>query len=195
MSLFKVTNPDFETATDESFAKTAAGGSLFNAASIKQFKKKLEKLEQNYHYHFPTGGQWSMHELITYLLSISGPADIWKCTWAISEDVVRAFMDLQEKKVILSMNCIFDYKVTDQKSKAFHLAETNFTSVTLAHCHAKVTVIKNDKWAISVFGSANDTRNPRIERCCICTVKEIAEDDIAWMQALMRKEKIFSVRK
>lgn len=192
MSLFKFTEGDNADALP--FSDTAAPAEFFNAASLKQFKLRLDPLKANHHYHFPTGGQWSIHELMTYLLSVIGPADIWKSTWAISEDVVQSIMYLQEKKVIRSMRCIFDYKVVEQKSKAFHLAKSNFTQVTLAHCHAKVMVLKNDKWTISVFGSANDTRNPRIERECICTVPEIAEQDITWMEAVMNGVKIFKVR-
>lgn len=193
--MFSAGAADQRGVMDEPFIESAAPGELFNAASLKQFKNRLAKLKQEHHYHFPFGGQWCIHELVTYLLSITGPADIWKSTWAISEPVVRDIMYLQEKKVIRSIRCIFDYKTVEQKSKAYHLAQTNFTQVTLTHSHAKVTVLKNEKWCITVFGSANDNRNPRVERGCICTVKAVAEDDIRWMEALMRKEKIFSVRK
>lgn len=171
-----------------------AAAAFFNAGSLKQFKQSLFNLEQNKHYHFATGGQWSMHELIIFLLKFTGPAHIYKCTWAIAEDPVRALINMQEKKQILSIHAILDYKVKDQKSQAYHLARENFTSVTLAKCHAKVTVIKNDEWCISVFGSQNDTRNPRPERGCVCTVKEIAEADIVWLQALMENKNPFKVK-
>jgi hypothetical protein len=196
MSLFDITEKRQEEKTDTSFFReTNAASEYFNAASIKQFKIYLSKLEHNRNYHFSTGGQWSMHELMIYLLSITGPADIWKSTWAISEEPVRVIIELLDKKIIRSVKCIFDYKVKEQKSKAFLLAQSNFNSVTLAHCHAKVMVIKNENWSVSVSGSANDTRNPRIERGVICTVPEIAEEDIRWIEAVIKGEKIFKVRK
>lgn len=193
--MFDLKKKNEEASDPTSFmVESDAPAAFFNAASIKQFKYYLASIEHNRHYHFSTGGQWSMHELMTYLLSITGPADIWKSTWAISEDPVRAIMDLQARKIVRSIKCIFDHKVKEQKSKAYLLAQSNFDHVTLTHCHAKVTVIRNERWSISVSGSANDTRNPRIERGVICTVPEIAEEDIRWMEAVMNGEKIFKVR-
>ena len=193
MSLFDL-QPGPKQSPTQFALETNAPAEYFNAASIRLFKHWLGAIKHNHHYHFSTGGQWSMHELMIYLLGITGPAYIWKSTWAISEEPVRAIIDLKKKGVILRIKCIFDYKVKEQKSRAFHLAQENFDQVTLAKCHAKVMVIQNDQWAITVAGSANDTRNPRIERGVICSVAAVAQADIGWMEAVMNGEKPFKVR-
>jgi len=194
MSLFKTTELTVKVHDEGAFTEAAGDVEFMNAGSLKLFKQKLSGIEQNKHYHFSTGGQWSMHELISYLLTITGSADIYKSTWAISEDPVRAFMDLKNKKVIRSIHCIFDYKTKEQKSPAYLLAKENFDTITLAHCHAKATVLINEQWGISVSGSANDTRNPRIERGVICTHRDVAEFDIAWMKEVMHGNNPFKVR-
>ena len=171
------------------------GGSAFiDAASLKYFKSQLTNLEHNRHYHFNTGGQWSMHELLQYLLLTTGPADLFFSTWALSEDPVRAMLLMKERGYLRTISCILDYKIKDQKSKAFALAEQNFTRVKLTKCHAKVTVINNNTWGITIPGSANYTRNPRIERGVICTDHQAAEFDIRWISAVLNDEPFFKVR-
>jgi hypothetical protein len=176
------------------FLNSDAPGVFINAASLKYFKSQLADIEPNKHYHFNTGGQWSMHELLEYLLNITGPADIFISTWAISEDPVRALMEMKNVGYIRNIKCIFDYKIKEQKSKAFLLAEQNFDKVKLDKCHAKVTVITNASWGITIPGSANYTRNPRIERGIVCTDPEAAEFDLTWMNAILNGEPFFKVR-
>ena len=53
--------------------------------------------------------------------------------------------------------------------------------IKAAKCHAKVTVIQNETWGISIVSSANYTRNPRIEAGVICNSKEIAEFHKNWI--------------
>lgn len=195
MSLFDLNQKQHQPDQDGGVVNASDSlGSVFNGASIKYFKSKLDPLHQNMHYHFWTGGQWSMHTLAAYVLSITGPADVWLSTWAMTEEPVRAYIDLMKHGYVKSLKCIFDYKIKEQKSKAFLLAETNFTSVKLAHCHAKVMVISNDTWGISIPSSANQTRNPRIEYGIVCTDSKIADENIKYMEAIISGEKIFSVR-
>lgn len=192
MSLFDVNH--VLKPESEDFIKSTGLMQDYIAGSLKQFKKSLEHLEHNTYYHYSTGGQWSTHELLQYLFTITGPADLYISTWAMTEEPVRALIDLKNKKLIRSIHCLFDYKIKEQKSKAFLLAESNFDSITLAKCHAKVSVIRNETWGLTVFGSANHTRNPRIERGCICTDPKAADFDINWIKQCMAHEPIFRVR-
>lgn len=199
MSLFSLSDIETKNAPgdDDSpgeFIETFAGSEYMNAASLKFFKQRLATIEQNRHYHYSTGGQWNMHELLTYLLSITGPADVYITTWAITEEPVRSLMFLKETGVIRSVKCVFDHKVKEQKSKAFLLAESNFDIVHLAKCHAKVSLIVNDDWGVSISGSANYTRNPRVERGVICTQWQVAEFDRQWIEDLISGKQPFKVR-
>lgn len=164
-----------------------------NAASLKFFKEYLKDIEHNRHYHFWTGGQWNMHDLLGYLIGITGKADIYFTTWAISEDAVRYLIFLKENKLVSSIKTVFDYKCKEQKSQAFLLAKNNFETA-LARIHAKVLVIENKDWAITVMGSANWTRNPRAERQMLCTCRDVALNDMKIINQLLAGEHPFKVR-
>lgn len=166
---------------------------MINGASIKTLKKLLAGIEPGKHYHFWTGGQWNMHDLLVFMLSVTGPARVYFTTWSISEDAVRVLLKLKEASLITALTCVLDYKAKEQKTNAFLLAKTNF-DVALTPIHAKVTVLVNDTWKVCITGSANWTRNPRAERQLICTVPEIVEEDIKIIEALAKGERPFKVR-
>lgn len=166
---------------------------IVNGASIKSIKKFFANIEPHKHYHFWTGGQWNMHDLLVFMLSVTGPAKVYFTTWSISEDAVRVLLKLKETELITDLTCVLDYKAKEQKTNAFLLAKSNF-NVSLTPIHAKVTVLVNDNWKVCITGSANWTRNPRAERQLICTVPEIVDEDIKTIEALARGEKPFKVR-
>lgn len=198
MSLFSTKKRDAENNDAKNDASPFTDDNnehdVYNAASLKVFKSSLQNLTHNRHYHFSTGGQWNIYELIEFLLIKTGPAHVFMSTWAIMENAVREYVRMKDEGKLLSIHAIFDYKVKDQKTNALLLAENEFSSITLAKNHSKVTVISNETWGITVFGSANQTRNPRIERGEICTVKTVADFDLNWMNAVINNESPFKVR-
>ena len=166
---------------------------MVNASSIKFFKSYLGAIEKNKHYHFWSGGQWNMQDLLVYVLGITGPANVYLTTYAISEDAVISLINLRDKKAIRDLQCIFDYKCKEQKGKSYLLARNNF-SVTLSRIHAKVSIIENADWKITITGSANWTRNPRAERQVLCTVPQIVEGDLKIVKQIINGEMPFKVR-
>lgn len=192
MSLFSLS--DMQTAESIKPVKGIDSGTeIVNGASIKFLKRILGRIEQNKHYHLWTGGQWNMHDLLVFMLTVTGPAKVYFTTWSISEDSVRVLLKLLETKLITELTCVLDYKAKEQKTNAFLLAKSNF-QVALTPIHAKVTVLVNAEWRITITGSANWTRNPRAERQLICTVPEVADADVSIIEALTRGEKPFKIR-
>lgn len=166
---------------------------IVNAASLKWFRDYLGELAPGRHYHFWNGGQWSMQDLLQHLLQLTGKADVWLTTWSISEDAVRALLDMRSRDMIGDLQAVFDYKAKEMKTKSFLMARENF-KVTLARIHAKVTVLRNEQWLITITGSANWTHNPRAERQLICTVPEIVQEDIRIIELIAAGEQPFKVR-
>lgn len=166
---------------------------LFNGASFKYFKQHLNNVQRNMHYHFWTGGQWNMHDLLGYLLTVTGPADCWITTYAISEDSVRKLIYLQGNKLLQEVRCVFDLSAKENKTSAYLLAQSKF-EVTLCPMHAKMLILTNDKWQVAVTGSANWTRNPKAERQLLCTVPEVVQQDIRILKGIFNNEPIFKVR-
>ena len=71
--------------------------------------------------------------------------------------------------------------MTKEIIRAFQFAQGITTSVKLAKCHAKVTVLENEHWSVTIVSSANMTNNPRIEAGVICTDLAAAEFHKKWI--------------
>lgn len=142
--------------------------------------------------HVVSLGNWSSHELLAYLLSLSGPADVYLTSWSIKRQAVQMMLELLDSEKIRSLKCIFDNRVKAQCPDAWALAEYNIDMVKLTKIHAKVTVIQNENWHFSVISSANLTRNPRIEAYSIVEDKSTAEYHKSWILGELANAKPFA---
>lgn len=141
--------------------------------------------------NFVTGARWSAHNLLHYLLKYTGPAAIYLSTYTISEDAVRLLANMLESGMISAIHALIDKRFDGRNAKAMQFAKETFTSLKLRDCHAKVTVVMNDKWAISMVGSANYSNNPRIERGTLFLSNEVASFDRDWILAEIQNDKPF----
>ncbi len=130
---------------------------------------------------YVSGGRWSAHELRAYVLQQTGPAKVYMSTWAMSEDSSRMLLAGIESGLITELNCIFDRRLPVRKPGIMQLAKQLCTRISLVDCHAKVTVITNNQWGVTIIGSANDTNNKRIEAGVIITNRGIAQWNASWM--------------
>lgn len=187
----------FDTRTDDKAADVCAvngsNAELINAASYKYFKQYFNTLEPQRHYHFWTGGQWSMHDLLAFLLTLTGPADCWVSTYAISEDAIRRMVHFKSLGLLTDVHFLFDFSAKEQKTSALMMARENF-NVALTSMHAKTLLLMNDKINLVVSGSANWTRNPKAERQMLCTCRNIVELDKNILSRIFNGEHIFKVR-
>ena len=131
--------------------------------------------------HYASLGDWSTHDLLFFLLEQTGPAKVYFTTWAISEYAIRQLYQFIEHGLILELKGIFDYRNGIRKPAELQFLQKITTDIKAAKCHAKVTVIENDQWGISVVGSANYTRNPRIEAGVLCCDKKVAVFHRDWI--------------
>ena len=131
--------------------------------------------------HYASLGDWSTHDLLFFLLEQTGPAKVYFTTWAISEYAIRQLYQFIEHGLILELKGIFDYRNGIRKPAELQFLQKITTDIKAAKCHAKVTVIENDNWGISVVGSANYTRNPRIEAGVLCCDKTVAAFHRDWI--------------
>ncbi len=155
---------------------------IIDARRLKDFKLMLAEIVPGCNVHFYSGGNWSLHELVAYLLTITGCADLYFSTWAIREEPIRAMINWKQSGFVRSIHALLDKRSEHRDAAAIELCRSNFDSVLFDPCHAKVTVIKNDKWAITINGSQNYTKNPRKESGVISCDKTVADFHIKWMQ-------------
>lgn len=134
----------------------AVGGKTIPLESV------IGELNHNEAIHCLSLGNWSMHNLIEYVLLQTGPADVQIMTWSIKNAAVQSLLQLREQGQILELTCVFDNRVKAMCPEAWQLAENNI-DCRLTKNHSKVTIIKTPDWSISIVASANMTYNPRIE--------------------------------
>ncbi len=143
--------------------------------------------------HFTTGGRWSAHNLLHYLIGFTGPVKIWLSTYTISEDAVRLLSNMLDAGSIIELHALIDKRFDGRNPRAMQFAKQRFNNLKLRDCHAKVTVLFNDEWAISMVGSANYSNNPRIERGTLFCSHQAASFDKNWIEAEINNEKPFGV--
>ncbi|MCX6250605.1 MAG: hypothetical protein NTX61_07630 [Bacteroidetes bacterium] len=90
-------------------------------------------------------GDWSTHDLLFFILEQIGPARVWFTTWANSEYAIRQLYQFVEHGMILQLKGIFDYRNGIRKPAELQFLQKITTEIKPAKCHAKVTVIENDK--------------------------------------------------
>jgi hypothetical protein len=129
----------------------------------------IQEIKQNVTFPFASEGTFSMHELLEFLLTKTGPASVRITSFSITEAAVRSFLNLMEAGVILRLECLFDISVKRHKLGLLYFVNNVASSIALAKCHAKLILIENDKWRISVIGSANFQVNDKIEAGVIST--------------------------
>jgi len=117
-------------------------------------------------------GEWSMHELLYYMLVRHGSSNVYITTWAISEIAMRSLCNYMKEGLIKELHLLCDYRNTSRKPAELAYIEQNATRIKLGKCHAKLTVIDALAMPVLISGSANYTRNPRFESGSIHFGKE-----------------------
>lgn len=145
--------------------------------------------------HYVSMGEWSLHDLVFHLLSITGPAEITMATWSVSEDAVRLMLKNIEHGLIKKLSLLLDWRVKVRRPEVLSLVKSNITEIRESSCHAKLAVIENDGWQICIVGSANLTNNPRIEAGVIHADKNAADFHKKWMDAEIRNADPFGAKK
>jgi hypothetical protein len=141
--------------------------------------------------HYTTAGDWSTHDLLKHLLSITGPAKVCICSWSVSESAVIYLLEAIEKGEITNLKLLFDWRVKVRRPKVLQLVKANISNVYLTNTHAKVFTISNENWGISCVGSSNLTNNPRIECGVITADKEIQKFHQSWIEKTIKGSDCF----
>lgn len=136
--------------------------------------KHLGVIENGYNKHFYTRGAFDLVQLVLYILKQTGPADVVISSYSVAEDSIRTLHRMVEKGDILSIRFLIDNRVRSISPKPFDVLINTFPGCyRCLSLHAKIALISNSDWKISVVGSQNATHNPKLERGIIHTDPEI----------------------
>lgn len=194
MSLFSLNDLSRKPIAETESGSVSVSGPI--TCKIGKANAKLQEvfgtIGQDQILPFVSLGDWSTHDLLFFLLEQSGPAKVYFTTWAISEYAIRQLYNLIEQGMILELKGIFDYRNGIRKPAELQFLEKISTEIKPAKCHAKVTVLENDNWGISIVGSANYTRNPRIEAGVLFTLKDVAAFEKNWIERELSNNSVFN---
>jgi len=123
----------------------------------------FEPIKQDTIVHCFSCANWSSHELLAWILSQTGPAEVLISVWSISEEAARQLIGMLNVGVITELTAVVDYRAKNRHPSAYQLAQHSFSRLETMPCHAKVTVIQNAEWQIVMNLSSNYTNNPRPE--------------------------------
>lgn len=198
MSLFKVAELSSSTAGAKQLEpkgfKHFPSGAHRMGRSLKELERCISELVPDQAQQFVTAGRWSMHQLLEYVLRMIGPCRLWMTTWTITEEPMRALLSLMREGLILELNAVLDYRIEKRKPEAFQLASSIITNIKLTKCHAKVAVLRNEHWDVTILSSANFSNNPRIEVGTIFTDRGSAEFHSAWIDEVIAGKEVFRAK-
>ncbi len=164
------------------------GSSLFSLGNSRdELKAAIGTLELNQIRHIVSKGSWSNHQLVKYLLLKFGPAHLYMTTWSMTEDPLRQLVQLRHEGLILSARCILSERINERTPGVMQFANSFFDELKLLRLHAKVTVLMGENYGLAVVGSANFTRNPRVEAGIIDTHLNAAHFHKNWITDELRK--------
>ncbi len=161
------------------FTKAKPGKTL--CVDLTELDNIIAHVEHDSMLSYINKAKFSAHNILLTLLSLTGPAQVYLASWAISEKPVRDILNALADGRITELYCLFDADVRGKNPKAYQLAEHNFKNMGHAKTHAKVIVIINDNWAVTVSSSQNLSNNMRWEQGTILENRETAEMYITWI--------------
>lgn len=128
--------------------------------------------------HYYSSGAFNLIQLVLYILRQTGPAHLFLATYSISDRSITTLRNHVDEGQVLSIRFLIDNRVRTISPKPFDHLITAFPGQTRCRTlHAKVALVWNEHWHISVVGSQNATHNPKLERGIIHTSRNIFDFD------------------
>ena len=147
---------------------TEQGTNEFADDKTKTLIKSIGQLQNGKTTHYYSYGNFNLVRLLMHLLKQTGPANIFMTSYSFSQTSIEQLLNHRQKGNILSFRVIVDNRVKTMSPIPFQMLSTAF-DYRCSSIHAKVALIWNDNWNISVVTSQNATDNPKLERGTIFT--------------------------
>lgn len=134
----------------------------------KTLIKSIGQLQNGKTTHYYSYGNFNLVRLLIHLLKQTGPANVFMTSYSFSQTSIEQLLNHRQKGNIVSFRVIVDNRVKTMSPIPFQMLSTAF-DYRCSSIHAKVALIWNDNWNISVVTSQNATDNPKLERGTIFT--------------------------
>lgn len=153
------------------------GKPAFIANDQVNLNSAIGELINGKEHHFYSWGNFNLVRLICYLIRQTGPVHLMMTSYSFSRKSIEQLQNRIDKKEILSFKIILDNRVRVMSPKPFQMISTCFDYRCIS-VHAKVALLWNENWKISIVTSQNATDNPKLERGIIFTDPEVFDFDL-----------------
>lgn len=147
----------------------------------RELKSVIDNVKERKTVWWVSEGEWSMHQLLLSILNFTGPASVFISSYAMGETPARILSQLKQDGTIRNLYCLLDDRVDVRSAAALQLVTATADHLKLVATHAKVTLINNSDWNITVLGSANYTENRRYESGVVTCDIAAYEHNNKWM--------------
>ena len=153
------------------------GNTSFIADKDQNLSKAIGQLIPGKDTHYYSWGNFNLVRLIIYLIRQTGPVHCLMTSYSFSQTSIEQLQNRIEKKDLLSFRVIIDNRVKTMSPKPFQMLMQSF-DYRCTSVHAKVALLWNDKWKLSIVTSQNATDNPKLERGTIFTDHSVFDFDL-----------------
>lgn len=143
----------------------------------KILTKTIDKIERGKAIHFYSHGNFNLVRLLVHLIKHIGPTHVMMTSYSFSQRSIEQINRLMEQKQIRSFRVLIDNRVRVMSPKPFQMLKESF-DYRCSSIHAKVALLWNQDWKVTVVTSQNATDNPKLERGIIFTDPEIFDFDL-----------------
>lgn len=156
-----------------------------NTKSAEKIGAVVGVISNNMNAHFYSNGEFNLVDIILHVLASTGKADIILSSWSIGNPSLLQLHQAKLEGMIGELYGIVYSRLKTMHPDIFQVATNVFTKLIEADIHAKVVVIKNDAWLLSIVTSANLSYNQRIERYSILS-GQTAADDLTFLNKMTK---------
>lgn len=108
-------------------------------------------------------------DVLKWVLSQTGPADVRMTSFSISEEFLRRIFFIEKEGLVRSLDIVLDFKATNKTLKLWPFIAQTVENCYLADNHSKILLVSNELWKVAVVMSQNLTRGNRYESGFITT--------------------------
>lgn len=153
--------------------------------------ESVGKLTHDLERYLVTKGQYSLIDVLRAILNQTGPANVTFSTWTAAGLHVSEVWDLVESGAILTTRWLIDHTfqrrqphVAGQLHKLF-----GAESIRVTRNHAKLALVRNDAWDVTVLTSMNLNLNRRMEFLLVREDPDLAEFNSVWIGDIFRRRR------
>ena len=162
--------------TETNTLKSNLGPKVLINDSDQTLTSAIGLLENGKQHHYYSHGSFNLVRLICHLLKQTGAANVMLTSYSFSRESIEMLQNRIQRQSILTFKVLLDNRVRVMSPLPFQMITASFDYRCIS-VHAKVALIWNDDWKITIVTSQNATDNPKLERGVIYTDSEIFDFD------------------